>query len=79
MQPDKLLAEAGCCLALAELRHSKWFAEVGQQIVSGKINLYSKIKITFQVVPLIRILREMCQRIRTWSVLSGNFFVIKSF
>lgn len=56
MQPDKLLSEVGCSLALAELRHSKWFAEVGQQIVS--------------VVPLIRILREMCQRIRTWSVLS---------
>jgi len=55
-QPDKLLGESGCTLALAELRHSKWFAEQGQQVVS--------------VVPLIRILREMCQRVRTLGVLS---------
>ena len=52
-------AEDGCAKALAELRHSKWFAEVGQQVVS--------------IVPLIRIMREMCQRVRTWSILSGRF------
>lgn len=55
-QPDKLISESQCLNALAELRHSKWFASCAQGMISG--------------VPLIRLVREMCQRVRTWSVLS---------
>ena len=35
------------------------FASCAQGMISG--------------VPLIRLVREMCQRVRTWSVLSGKF------
>merc|ERR1719431_1829565 len=64
---DKCLNNDNCLRALAELRHSKWFQSCAQQIAN--------------IIPVIRLFRDLCQRIRTWSILSDwqlNLLIQKS-
>ena len=56
-----LFANPGKPIQNAHTQHNVRFrfASCAQGMISG--------------VPLIRLVREMCQRVRTWSVLSGIF------
>merc|ERR1712080_210419 len=64
---DKYIDNDLCVQALAELRHSKWFQSCAASMPNG--------------IPIIRLFRDLCQRVRTWSILSDwqlNLLIQKS-
>lgn len=64
---DKFIDNDLCLQALAELRHSKWFQNCAMKMPN--------------IIPVIRLCRDLCQRVRTWSILSDwqlNLLIQKS-
>ncbi|GAA6080589.1 spermatid perinuclear RNA-binding protein isoform X1 [Tachysurus ichikawai] len=56
-EPSDLLDRQRCLVALASLRHAKWFQARVNGLKSGVI--------------VLRILRDMCNRVQAWEPLKG--------
>ncbi|XP_071011935.1 zinc finger RNA-binding protein-like isoform X1 [Oncorhynchus clarkii lewisi] len=65
--PEDVLDRLKCLAALAALRHAKWFQFHCVAAMAEKANAQARANGLQSCVIVIRILRDLCQRVPTWS------------